>query len=185
MNIRNNKEANEDINNVGKEKGLESKPSKEQIQAPQQNSSADYTKPKPQVCQEEEEEKYPLRRIHQIFKYDSMVAAEPDDKDDIDAVMDVIYDTMNSSNPKVRVNGEYMPRKVVVERLLGLNVWSIPHAIEQFYKQSEDVLIKYPKAYMLSVLYNTATGGYQLGLKSQVKYDMAHWLKFKKLHNID
>ena len=58
---------------------------------------------------------------------------------------------------------------------MKLDEEAILYAIKQFEKQSAEQRIKNPKAYMLTILYNAATGGFNLDIKNQVAYDMRHW----------
>ena len=154
------------------EKEPDSKPAKAQNQALQKNHIDNYTKPDSENCQGVE--KYSLKQIHKHFGYDIIIMDNPDCKGDVDAVMGVLYDTLNTSKQTIMINGENKPSQIVISSLMKLNRWAIMYAIDQFKKQ-DNQRIKNPKAYMRSVLYNAATRGYELDLKNQVAYDMRHW----------
>lgn len=174
LNIGNSKKVNDSMDDYEavNEKELDSALAKKQRQALNPKIIDNYTIPNPQVCQEAE--KYTLEKIYEIFHYDNIINDNPDYKDDIDAVMDVLYDTLNTTSPTITIIGECKPTNVVIGKLMKLDEWSIMYAINQFKKQ-DDQRIKNPKAYMRTVLYNAASGGFNLDLSNQVAYDMAHW----------
>lgn len=165
------KEMNDSIDyTVENEKELDSRPGKVKNQALPNNHIDNYTKPNSADCQE----KYTMEKIHEYFEYDIIITDNPDYKNDVDAVMGVLYDTLNTSKQTIMVNGENRPSQIVISSLMKLDRWAIMYAIDQFKKQ-DDQRIKNPKAYMRSIIYNAATGGYELSLKNQVAYNEAHW----------
>lgn len=172
LNIGGSKEIDNVINHDSvNEKEPDPKPAKAEDQALIKNHIDNYTKPNPEDCQE----KYTLEKINDYFDYDSMIAGNPLCKTDIDSVMDILHDVLNTTKPTITVNGENKTRGVVVGALMKLDGEAILYAIEQFGKQSGSQRIKNPKAYMLTILYNAATGGFNLDLKNQVEYDKRHW----------
>ena len=173
LNKSDNKEVDGNMDDYGavKEKGLDSEPAKEQNQALKSIHIDNYTKPNPQDCQE----KYSREKIHEYFGYDSIIARSPLCKADVDSVMDILHDTLNTTKPTITVNGDSKPNRVVIGALMKLDEEAILYAIKQFEKQSAEQRIKNPKAYMLTILYNAATGGFNLDIKNQVAYDMRHW----------
>lgn len=173
LNIGNSKKANDSIDDeTVNEKELDSAPAKVQRQALKHQKVTNYTIPNPEVCQGAE--KYTLEQIHEHFNYDIIINDNSTYKDDIDAVIDILYDTLNTTKPTVMIGGESKPTNVVIGRLMKLNEWSIMYAIEQFRKQ-DGQRIKNPQAYMRTILYNAASGGYSLDLENQVVYNEAHW----------
>lgn len=173
LNKCNSIEVNRNMDNHGvvKEKWLDSAPAKKQNQALNSTDIDNYTKPNPQDCQE----KYSRKKIHEYFGYDSIVARSPLCKTDVDSVMDILHDVLNTARPTITVNGDSKPNRVVVGALMKLDEEAILYAIKQFEKQSGEQRIKNPKAYMLTILYNAATGGFNLDIKNQVAYDVRHW----------
>ncbi len=157
----------------GQKKALDSTPTKATNQAlcPQ---NYNYTITNPENCQVKSSEKYSMDFIHEHYGYEAMVIDHPDQIEKINAAMFVIYDTLNTKQPTVRVGGDDKPSQVVVSQFLKLDMWSIMYAIEQFNNQNAQE-IKYPKSYMRSILYNLATGGYELGIQNQMAYNRAHW----------
>lgn len=168
----NSKEMDDDIDHtVGNEKGLDSLPGKVKNQAPASNYDINYTSSNPNDCQE----KYTLDFIHGYFGYETLIARNPLSRADVDSVMDILHDTLNTTKPTITVNGDRKPSGVVTGALMKLDEDVILYAIEQFEKQSGGQRIKNPKAYMLTILYNAVTGGFNLDLKNQVEYDKWHW----------
>lgn len=171
-NIKEKFHINKEMNDiVGNEKGLDLPPAKVNNQTPPSNNSIDYTSLNPDDCQE----KYTLDFIHRHFGYESLIARNPLSRLDVDSVMDILHDTLNTTKPTVTVNGDRKPSGVVIGALMKLDEETILYAIEQFGKQSGGQRIKNPKAYMLTILYNAVTGGFSLDIKNQVEYDKWHW----------
>ncbi len=155
----------------GKEKGLDTEPTKAQYQAPnnynpdvQQNTT---DKPKSQDL-----ERYTLSQIKQLFDYDAMVHDSPCHRQDIDSVMDILHTAMNTTRPTIRVAGEDKPSMAVIGKLMKLHKESIMYAIGKYQEQTER--IKNPLPYMLAILYN-APEQYRLDMQNRASYDMAHW----------
>lgn len=181
LNKDNSKEENAGMINqkVMEKKKLESAPANKQIQA-QTKKSIDYIKPNPRNCQWVE--RYSLDWIHKHFNYEILLEQNPDSEREIDSVMDILYDTLNTTQPTIMVNGDPKPVQLVVSKLKRMEYWVIMYAIKQFNDQDER-LVTHPKAYMRSILYNAATGGHELGINNQAKYDMAHWFENPKNPN--
>lgn len=157
---------------VEKEKGLDSTPAKVKNQAPTSINTGNYTTSNPQDCQEFE--RYSFEFIRKHFHYGIIISEMGVSKDDLDAVMSVLYDTLNTTNPTITVNGDRKPSQVVISQLLKMPYWVVGYAIDQYKKQDRQ-RIRNPKAYMRSILYNATTGGYNLDIENRVAYDMAHF----------
>lgn len=174
------KKADGDIDNhvsVEKEKGLDSLPTKVKNQAPKPIHINDYTTPNPRNCQVVE--RYSLEFIREHFGYETVVAETDAFEEDVDAVMHVLYDMLNTTKPTIRVNGEDKPSRIVIDRLTKMHYWAVEYAINQFIKQDKQ-RIRNPKAYMQTILYNAATGDYDLDLKNQMAYCEARWYESRK-----
>jgi hypothetical protein len=87
---------------------------------------------------------------------------------DVEMVMDILHDAVNTTKKTIRVNREEKPSEVVRSRLLKLQCMDILYAIEQYHKQTTQ--IHYQKAYMLSILYD-ARGQGHLDYSNQVQHD--------------
>lgn len=161
---------------VIKEKGLESTPTKEQTQAPINNSVLNLYK---YITDEEKSqvaERYSMEQIKEYFYYDIMVHDNPYKQKSIDMVMNILYDTLNTSKKTIRVSGEDKPAMVVQSKLMKLDMECIMYAIDKYSKNTERV--KNPISYMLTILYK-AQEQYDLDIQNQVSHDMANWsLKF-------
>ena len=87
---------------------------------------------------------------------------------DVEMVMEILYDTLNSSKERIWVNREQKPAAVVKSRLLKLTSLDIEYALSQYSKQTGE--IHHHKAYMLSILYD-AKGQSNLDFTNRVKHD--------------
>lgn len=121
------------------------------------------------------EERYTIDQLRQIFNYDIMVEREPLYSGDIDNVMNIMYDTLNSTKKIIRVAGEDKPTMIVIGKLMKLSYESIMYAIHKFGEQTER--INNPVSYMLTILYK-AQEQFDLDIKNQVQHDMAHWNEY-------
>lgn len=124
--------------------------------------------------QSKSQEKYTLEQVRVFYDYDVMISDRPADKADIDSVIDILYDTLNTAKDTIRVNGEDKPATVVISKLMKLNFHDVFYAIDKYKEQTER--IKNPKAYILTLLYG-AKEQYNLDITNQVQHDMANWNK--------
>ena len=134
-----------------KEKGLETEPTKAQHQAlDNQNFSKEQNttdKPKSQA------ERYTMEDIRALYEYDSLIIQYPDKQTDIDIVFDILYDTLNSTKPTIRISGEEKPTMIVISKLMKLQPDDLVYSIDKYHEQTER--IKNVKAYLLTVLYGS------------------------------
>ena len=100
-----------------------------------------------------------------------MLLDNPYQKQDIDAVINILHTAMNTRKHIIRISGEDKPAMSVIARLMKLNKESIMYAIKMFSEKKER--IKNPTAYMLTILYN-APEQYHLDIQNQVNHDMAN-----------
>lgn len=133
-----------------KEKGLESEPTKAQNQALNNQNISDEqnttTKEKSQA------ERYTMEDIKALYEYDSLVIQYPAKQTDIDIVFDILYDTMNSAKPTIRIDGVDKPIMVVISKLMKLTHYDIQYSIDKFHEQTGK--IKNTRAYLLTILYH-------------------------------
>lgn len=99
----------------------------------------------------EDRQEYSMDYLKDLYEYDILAARQEYGTDDLDAVMDIIYDAVNTKKPTVRINGEEKPAEVVRGKLLKLTHMEIQYAIDKYGEVTDKV--KNPKAYMLTVLY--------------------------------
>lgn len=125
--------------------------------------------PNPNQYQDEDvmQEEYPMEFIEHHYDMDEEFVTSYQERQ-IETVKDVLYDTLNTKKPIIRVMGEDKPASVVKSRLLKLDRLDIDYAIEQYKKQVTKV--RNHKAYMLTVLYLAKAQG-ELDVSNRVMYD--------------
>lgn len=139
-----------------KEKGLASEPAKAHKQAlNKQNFSKgqDTTdKMKSQV------EKYSMEQIKELFDYSILITDHQDYETDLQVVFEILYETLNTEKPTVRVSCEDKPQAVVAGKLMKLTHYDIQYAIDKFHQQTAE--IKNTRAYLLTILYYSREQSY-------------------------
>lgn len=115
-------------------------------------------------------EPYPLEWVRNRYDYSSLCVMKPEFQQDIDCVINLLYDTLNTTRKTIRVMGEEKPKDVVNARLLKLDSMDLLYAIEQY--QSQTTRIRHQQSYLLTVLYQ-AKGQSHLDIGNQVKYHTA------------
>ena len=101
-----------------------------------------------------------------------MLKARPLYKDNIDAIINILYDTLNTKKETIRVQGEDKPATMVISKLMKLDYEDILYVIDRFNAQTER--IKSPTSYMLTLLYK-AKEQMSLDITNQVQHDMYNW----------
>lgn len=153
-----------------KEKGPDNEPTKVHYQAPQ-FKPFNIANTTTNSNESQDLERYTLDQIKQLFNYDIMIQDNPYQQQDIDSVMNILYKTMNTNKPTIRISGEDKPAMVVICNLMKLNKESITYAIEKFSEQTDR--IKNSTAYMLTILFY-APEQYHFDIKNQVAHDHTH-----------
>lgn len=153
---------------VVKEKELESEPTKAQKQALELNQ---YTTINNTLKYDKSQERYTEDQIKKLFDYDILINDYPYNKDEIESVISILYNVLNTQKSTIRINGEDRPAIVVIGKLMRLDKDGIIYAINKYKAQSDR--IKNPSAYLLTVLYN-AQEQYKLDIINQVNYHMKH-----------
>lgn len=135
-------------NRVTKEKELESAtPTK----ATAQSSSHTHMN-KDTTNESKSQERYSMDFLKQRFEYKALISQYQEKQEDIDIVFNLLYDTVNTQKPTIRINGQDKPAAVVIGRLMKLEFWDIPYAIDKYHEQTGR--IKNVKAYLLTILYH-------------------------------
>lgn len=116
-----------------------------------------------------ERQEYTMKYLHELFEYDVLVQRQEYGTEELDSVMDIIYDALNTTKDTIRINGEEKPAAVVRSKLLKLDATDIEYAIEKF--RSVTDRIKNPKAYMLTILYG-AKEQRNLDVTNDVSHDL-------------
>lgn len=153
---------------VVKEKELESEPTKAQKQALELNQ---HTTINNTLKYDKSQERYTEDQIKKLFDYDILINDYPYNKDEIESVISILYNVLNTQKSTIRINGEDRPAIVVIGKLMRLDKDGIIYAINKYKAQSDR--IKNPSAYLLTVLYN-AQEQYKLDIINQVNYHMKH-----------
>lgn len=116
-----------------------------------------------------ERQEYTMKYLHELFEYDVLVQRQEYGTDELDSVLDIIYDALNTTKDTIRINGEEKPAAVVRSKLLKLDATDIEYAIEKF--RSVTDRIKNPRAYMLTILYG-AKEQRNLDVTNDVSHDL-------------
>ena len=122
-----------------------------------------------EVAENEKQERYTLEEVKALYDYDVMINDRAEEKESIDAVIDIIYDVLNTKKKTIRVSGEDKPAIVVIKKLMKLNYSEIMYCIDKFNEKTER--IKNTTAYMLTLLYN-AKERMHFDISNQVQHDM-------------
>lgn len=118
---------------------------------------------------DEGQDRYPLDFVKKHFSYDIMIFDHPELEMDIDYVIKILYDTLNSSLNTIRVQKTDRPKEIVINELMKLSHMEIIYVIEQYREQTGR--IKNPKNYILTQLYDAA-GQMNADIQNLVKHHM-------------
>lgn len=102
--------------------------------------------------QSQELVRFTLQDIKQLFDYDIMIHDCPDEKQNIDFVMDILHTAMNTTKETIKIAGTNKTTMAVTRKLMKLNNESILYAIRKYKEQAER--IENANTYMLTMLYN-------------------------------
>ena len=116
-----------------------------------------------------ERQEYTMKYLHELFEYDVLVQRQEYGTEDLDSVLDIIYDALNTTKDTIRINGEEKPAVVVRSKLLKLDATDIEYAIQKFRGVTDR--IKNPRAYMLTILYG-AKEQRNLDVTNDVSHDL-------------
>lgn len=92
--------------------------------------------------------------IRENIDYEYLLADGKVSQERLDEIVSLLVDTVCSSRPTIRVNGEEMPHAVVKSRLLKLNAQHIEYLVDAMNNAPAD--IRNIRAYMLTGLYNAS-----------------------------
>lgn len=122
------------------------------------NNTKKWTESQPQ-------ERYTLEDIKELFEYSVMVNDFPELRADVDNVITILYDTLNTTKKTVRIAGEDLPSMTVIGKLMKLTRDEILYSIRMFNSSVSE--IKNHRAYMLTILYR-AKEQYALDIQNQI-----------------
>lgn len=112
----------------------------------------------------QDQEKYSYEMLRKLYNYEAMVNDNPEHQKDVDHIISILYDTLNSSKSKIRIAGNDRPAAVVIGKLLKLDKEAIMYVIRKY--ESTSTKIEQPEAYILTMLYK-APEQYALELQNQ------------------
>ena len=115
------------------------------------------------------QERYSLEDIQELFEYSVMVNDFPQLRDDVDNVIMILYDTLNTNRKTIRIAGEDLPAMPVIGKLMKLTRDEILYSIRMYSESVSE--IKNHRAYMLTILYR-AKEQYALDIQNQVNRNL-------------
>ena len=115
------------------------------------------------------QETYSMEYIHKLYDYDTLRQRLTGHEDELDAVMDILHNALNSRSEALRIEGENKSAEVVKSRLLKLTGDEIEYCLEQFRSRREP--IHNVSAYMLTMLYRS---------KEQLTLQITNWVNQDK-----
>lgn len=83
-------------------------------------------------------------------------------KEEVDAIVLIIMDTLLSNAPTIRVNGEDEPQFIVKSMLMKVNCSCLIYCVNKFKEQNHE--ITHAKSYLLTCLYNAQMEGVYNGI---------------------
>lgn len=110
------------------------------------------------------QERYSLEDIQELFEYSVMVNDFPQLRTDVDNVITILHETLNTSKKIIRIAGEDLPAMPVIGKLMKLTRDEILYSIRKYAENLSPV--KNPRSYMLTILYR-AKEQYALELQNQ------------------
>lgn len=122
------------------------------------NNTKKWTESQPQ-------ERYNLEDIQELFEYSVMINDFPQLRADVDNVITILHETLNTTKKTIRIAGEDLPAMVVIGKLMKLTHEQIIYSIQKYAESVSEV--KNPRAYMLTILYR-AKEQYALEIQNQI-----------------
>lgn len=153
---------------ITKEKGLKSGTDQSTDLKPNSNCYVHSNNYKDSDSKSQAIELYPLDDIKELIGYDALLDQMPGSEKDIDSFFNLIYDTINTTRPYIKISGTDKPVDVVRGRLLKLNYEHIGYAITKYNEQTGR--INNPTAYKLKLLYD-AYDQMHSDITNQVQHD--------------
>lgn len=101
---------------------------------------------------EKRQYRFSFEEIQDIFEYNYMVQDVPGLRKEIDAVMQILFDALNTTKSTIRVDGENVNTMMVTKRLLSIGREEILFCISSYKGLTTEV--KSPRAYILTQLYH-------------------------------
>ena len=115
------------------------------------------------------QERYSMEDLKDLFGYEDILEKMPRQKGELDAVMQILYEILNTRRQTIYIAGENRPLMVVIGKLMRLTSDDVAYAINKYSMQTDR--IENPEAYMKTLLYK-AKEQRELDLTNQVMNDM-------------
>ncbi|NCB96107.1 MAG: helix-turn-helix domain-containing protein [Negativicutes bacterium] len=142
---------------VTKEKELECEPTKAHTQALELNQY-DMVNTTTNSKKSQYAERYTIEQIRQLYDYEYLIQDNYIRNEDVETVISVLYDALNTTKSSIRVDGEDKPAMIVISKLMKLDMENIKYAIGKYHEQTER--IKNVNAYLLTILYHAKEQSY-------------------------
>lgn len=126
------------------------------------NNTKKWTESQPQ-------ERYSLEDIQELFEYSVMINDFPQLRPDVDNVLTILHETLNTTKKTIRIASEDLPAMPVIGKLMKLTRDEILYSIQKYAENISPV--KSPRAYMLTILYR-AKEQYALDIQNQVNRNL-------------
>lgn len=139
-------------------------PTKVTINSDPSNNHFDENNNTQKIKRSQPQERYSLEDIQELFEYSVMVNDFPKLRSDVDNVITILYETLNTSKKTVRIAGEDLPAMPVIGKLMKLTRDEILYSIRKYAENVSPV--NNPRAYMLTILYR-AKEQYALDIQNQ------------------
>ena len=116
-------------------------------------------------------EEYSMDYLKRIYEYGLIPEkAGTSDMMDVDVIMDLIHETVNSDKPSYRINSSNVPANAVKASLLKLDCETIGYVISSFSGITEK-RVRNVRAYLLTMLYN-ARNQQHYDYMNKINYDL-------------
>lgn len=109
--------------------------------------------------------------IYENISYETLLEAEPYEKERIDELIEIMLDTLSSTGEKIRIGDYEYPTAIVKSRFLKIGFTHMQYVLETLKKNTTQIWNI--RKYMLATLYN-APATIKNYYSSQVSYDMSH-----------
>ena len=90
--------------------------------------------------------------ILESVEYDWLVDRHPNDRELLDEIVGLIWQTRCATRPRIRVAGEDFPAELVRERLAGLTAMHVEFVLDRLKRNTAD--IRNIRAYLLAALFH-------------------------------
>lgn len=102
--------------------------------------------------------RYSEEDIKILYEYEYLIQDERIGCEDVETVIQILLDALNTTKPTIRIDREEKPSMVVISKLLKLDMNDIIFAINQYHQQRDR--IQNVNAYLLTILYHAKEQNY-------------------------